>query len=92
VYYTSDTPARHDRNATIGNRVNWRIDGRPALWEYGEIKTALELPDELMRRVKLRAVHRTAEIPTIPGSRPTEDAFRAARGFAASQVAAGGPE
>jgi hypothetical protein len=28
------------------------------LWEYGAMKTTLELPDGLMRRVKLRAVHR----------------------------------
>ena len=28
-----------------------------ALWEYGSVKTTLELPDGLMQRVKLRAVH-----------------------------------
>jgi hypothetical protein len=28
------------------------------LWKYGRMKTTLELPDGLMRRVKLRAVHR----------------------------------
>ena len=29
-----------------------------ALWEYGPMKTTLELPDGLMRRIRLRAVHR----------------------------------
>ncbi len=28
------------------------------LWEYGLMKTTLELPESLMRRVRLRAVHR----------------------------------
>jgi hypothetical protein len=32
------------------------------LWEYGPMKTTLELPDELMRRVKLRAVHRNQKL------------------------------
>lgn len=32
------------------------------LWEYGYMKTTLELPDELMRRVKLRAVHRNQKL------------------------------
>ena len=32
------------------------------LWEYGGMKTTLELPDELMRRVKLRAVHRSQKL------------------------------
>ncbi len=34
-------------------------------WEYGDVKTTkttLELPDELMRRVKLRAVHRAQKL------------------------------
>lgn len=32
------------------------------LWETGFVKTTLELPDELMRRVKLRAVHRNQKL------------------------------
>lgn len=32
--------------------------GKPVLWENGPMKTTLELPDELMRRVKMRAVQR----------------------------------
>jgi hypothetical protein len=32
------------------------------LWENGNMKTTLELPDELMRRVKLRAVHRNQKL------------------------------
>jgi hypothetical protein len=32
------------------------------LWEYGHMKTTLELPAELMRRVKLRAVHRNQKL------------------------------
>ena len=33
------------------------IDIKPAFWEYGGMKTTLDLPDELMRKVKIRAVH-----------------------------------
>src|ERR1700719_508134 len=32
------------------------------LWEYGHMKTTLELPDGLMQRVKLRAVHRNQKL------------------------------
>ncbi len=33
------------------------------IWKYGAMrKTTLELPDELMRRVKLRAVHRNQKL------------------------------
>ena len=32
------------------------------LWEYGLMKTTLELPDELMRRIKLRAVQRSQKL------------------------------
>lgn len=32
------------------------------IWKYGNMKTTLELPDELMRRVKLRAVHRNQKL------------------------------
>lgn len=38
------------------------MDKRPFLWEYGKMKTTLELPDELIRRVKLRAVHRNRKL------------------------------
>ncbi len=34
-----------------------QIDRKPAFWEYGEMKTTLDLPDKLMREVKIRAVH-----------------------------------
>jgi hypothetical protein len=33
------------------------IDGKPAFWEYGFMKTTLDLPEDLMREVKIRAVH-----------------------------------
>jgi hypothetical protein len=32
------------------------------LWEYGRVKTTLELPDALMRRVRLRAVQRSQKL------------------------------
>ena len=38
------------------------VDGKPALWEYGVVKTTLELPDDLIRRIKLRAVHRNRRL------------------------------
>jgi hypothetical protein len=34
------------------------IDSKPASWEAGFVKTTLDLPDELMREAKLRAVAR----------------------------------
>jgi hypothetical protein len=30
---------------------------KPAFWKYGQMKTTLDLPDDLMREVKIRAVH-----------------------------------
>jgi plasmid stability protein len=34
------------------------IDIKPDFWEYGsKMKTTLDLPDDLMREVKIRAVH-----------------------------------
>jgi plasmid stability protein len=33
------------------------IDRKPAFWEYGVIKTTLDLPDDLMHEVRIRAVH-----------------------------------
>jgi hypothetical protein len=39
------------------------FDRNMEIWEYGCMrKTTLELPDELMRRVKLRAVHRNQKL------------------------------
>ena len=34
-----------------------RIDIKPAFWNSGCIKTTLDLPDDLMREVKIRAVY-----------------------------------
>ena len=33
------------------------IDIKPAFWNSGCVKTTLDLPDDLMREVKIRAVH-----------------------------------
>ena len=33
------------------------VDRKPAFWKYSEMKTTLDLPDDLMREVKIRAVH-----------------------------------
>jgi plasmid stability protein len=33
------------------------FDRKPAFWESGSMKTTLDLPEELMREVKIRAVH-----------------------------------
>jgi hypothetical protein len=33
------------------------VDRKPAFWNYGRMKTTLDLPDDLMRAVKIRAVH-----------------------------------
>ena len=33
------------------------IDRKPAFWKYGFMKTTLDLPDDLMCEVKIRAVH-----------------------------------
>jgi hypothetical protein len=38
-------------------RVRPLIDIKPAFWEYGKMKTTLDLPDKLMHEVKIRAVH-----------------------------------
>lgn len=33
------------------------VDSKTAFWESGRLKTTLDLPDDLMRAVKIRAVH-----------------------------------
>jgi hypothetical protein len=33
------------------------VDRKPAFWKYGRMKTTLDLPDDLMHEVKIRAVH-----------------------------------
>lgn len=33
------------------------FDIKPAFWQSGCVKTTLDIPDELMREVKIRAVH-----------------------------------
>lgn len=38
-------------------RLMMSVDRKPAFWEYGRMKTTLDLPDDLMREVKIRAVH-----------------------------------
>ena len=40
-----------------GTRSLAFVDRKPAFWKYGEMKTTLDLPDDLMREVKIRAVH-----------------------------------
>ena len=40
-----------------GTRRFASVDRKPAFWKYGEMKTTLDLPDDLMREVKIRAVH-----------------------------------
>jgi plasmid stability protein len=47
--YTSSTSGRARGLASV--------DRKPAFWKYGEMKTTLDLPDDLMREVKIRAVH-----------------------------------
>jgi hypothetical protein len=33
------------------------VNRKPAFWKSGRMKTTLDLPDDLMREVKIRAVH-----------------------------------
>lgn len=39
-----------------------RFDAFPFLWKAGDMKTTLELPDELMRRVKIRAAEKSQKL------------------------------
>ena len=38
------------------------FDRKTPFLEYGEMKTILDLPDELMREVKIRAVHENKKL------------------------------
>ena len=38
------------------------VDRKPVFWKYGEMKTTLDLPDDLMREVKIRAVHQRKKL------------------------------
>ena len=40
----------------MANEELGAIDRKPYFWKYGFVKTTLDLPDELMRKVKIRAV------------------------------------
>jgi len=42
--------------------MGFKIPIKMFLWENGIMKTTLELPDELVRRVKLRAVERNQKL------------------------------
>ncbi len=50
-------PAQRSEAENPGSGLQPAIDRKPAFWKYGEMKTTLDLPDELMRKVKIRAVH-----------------------------------
>ena len=41
------------------------VDRKPAFWKYGEMKTTLDLPDDLMREVKIRAVHEHKKLKDV---------------------------
>jgi hypothetical protein len=38
------------------------FDSKMVLWEYGPMKTTVEVADELMRRVKMRAIQRNQKL------------------------------
>lgn len=38
------------------------FDGKLVLWESGRVKTTLEMPDDLMRRIKIRAVQHNQKL------------------------------
>ena len=42
-----------------------QVDRKTAFWEYGEMKTTLDLPDKLMRDVKIRAVHEHKKLKDV---------------------------
>ena len=42
-----------------------QVDRKTAFWEYGEMKTTLDLPDKLMREVKIRAVHEHKKLKDV---------------------------
>ena len=42
--------------ATIGQR-SYQLDGKLGSWEAGCMKTTLDLPNDLVREIKLKAVH-----------------------------------
>jgi hypothetical protein len=41
------------------------IDRKPAFWKSGRMKTTLDLPEDLMREVKIRAVHEHKKLKDI---------------------------
>jgi hypothetical protein len=34
-----------------------QLDIKPVFWDSGQMKTTLDLPDDLIKRVKIRAIH-----------------------------------
>src|SRR6267154_2739119 len=50
------TEAVKFRSLLKGERTA-KIDRKPAFWNSACVKTTLDLPDDLMRAVKIRAVH-----------------------------------
>jgi hypothetical protein len=45
------------RNPPVPGCGSRTFDRKPAFWQSGSVKTTLDLPDDLMRAVKIRAVH-----------------------------------
>jgi plasmid stability protein len=41
------------------------VDTKPALWKYSDMKTTLELPDDLMREAKIRAAREGKKLKEI---------------------------
>lgn len=56
--------------------MKWILDGKPESWKAGFMKTTLDLPEDLVREMKFRAVHQGRKLRDV-----AEEVFR--RGLAA---------
>jgi len=45
--------------------LDCQIDRNPELWEYGKMKTTLDLPDDLMREIKILAAKEGRKLKDI---------------------------
>jgi hypothetical protein len=45
--------------------IDRRFDRNPAFWEYSAMKTTLDLPDDLMREVKIRAAQQGRKLKDL---------------------------
>jgi hypothetical protein len=65
IYIDTTISKAFEKEGSVDRPGLCQVDRKPAFWEYGEMKTTLDLPDKLMREVKIRAVHEHKKLKDV---------------------------